>query len=144
MALAWTAAPREGRWLKGRLEGITPSLPVYRYTGPGRGKHIIYGRQGGTDIDNLSGTYMVRSVWIVYISQPVNEGETFYIEDLAADADRMHEAIYKPQEIAAVDGRYIEECRRDFEHEMAVYDDEGTLAELQLGGSYIILTTLEQ
>jgi hypothetical protein len=85
---------------------------------------------------------MVRSAWLVYVSQPVEEGERWYVDDLAADADRMHESIYKPQEIEAVDGRYIEECRRDFEHSLSVYDDEGSLAELQLGGTYLVYTSL--
>jgi hypothetical protein len=71
----------------------------------------------------------------------VGEGERWYEEDLAEDADRMHEAIYKPQEIEAVDGRYIEECRRDFEHSLPVYDDEGNLVELQLGGVYLVYTS---
>jgi hypothetical protein len=85
---------------------------------------------------------LVRSAWVVYVSEPVDEGETVYVEDLAADADRMHAAIYKPSEVNAVDGRYIEECRRDFEHSLNVYDDEGNLVEVQLGGVYLIYTSL--
>jgi hypothetical protein len=90
---------------------------------------------------NLAGTYLVRSAWIVYVSQPVGEGERVYEEDLADDADRMHAAIYKPQVIEAVDGLYIEECRRDYEHSLPVYDEEGNLVELQLGGVYLVYTS---
>ena len=122
---------------------MTPPLPVFPDSGQSdAGRHIVYLRQGGTDIANLNGTYLVRSAWLVYVSQPVEEGERWYVDDLAADADRLHEAIYKPQEIEAVDGRYIEECRRDFEHSLSVYDDEGSLAELQLGGTYLVFTSL--
>lgn len=102
----------------------------------------MFQRQGGTDIANLSGTVLVRSAWLIYVSEPVDDGETVYIEDLAADADRIHEAIYRPEVPAAVDGRYIEDCRRDFEHSLSVYDDNGTLVELQLGGVYLVYTSL--
>ena len=126
-----------------RLRGLDPPLTVFPDSGQAdAGRHIVYLRQGGTDIANLNGTYLVRSAWLIYVSQPVEEGERWYVDDLAADADRMHEAIYKPQEIEAVDGRYIEECRRDFEHSLSVYDDEGNLAELQLGGTYLVYTSL--
>jgi hypothetical protein len=102
----------------------------------------VFTRQGGTDIANLSGTYLVRSAWLIYVSEPVEDGERVYVEDLAADADRMNEAIYRPQEVQAVDGRYIEECRRDFEHSLNVYDDDGNLVEVQLGGIYLVFTSL--
>jgi hypothetical protein len=105
------------------------------------GRHIVYFRQGGTDIVNLHGTYLVRSAWAVYVSQPVEDDEMVYIEDLADDADRMHAAIYKPYEVEAVDGRYIEECRRDFEHSEPIHDEDGNLVELQLGGIYLVFTS---
>jgi hypothetical protein len=141
VATAATSTTREARWLGGRLRGLTPPLPVYRDAGKGTARHIVYTRQGGTDITNLAGTILVRSAWLVYVSQPVPQGSTVYVEDLEADADRMHEAIYKPSVPAAVNGRYIEECRRDVEHYLPVYEGT-TLTELQLGAIYIIYTSL--
>jgi hypothetical protein len=142
MVQAFTSTPRESQWLRTRLKTLTPSLPVFPYSGNSdAGRHIVYTRQGGTDIVNLAGTYLVRSAWLVYVSQPVEEGERWYIEDLATDADRMHAAIYKPHEVQAVNGLYIEECRRDFEHSPHIFDDDGNLVELQLGGLYVILTS---
>lgn len=138
---AFTSTPREARWLHSRLRSLAPPLPVYRDAGRGTARHIVYTRQGGTDIANLSGTYVVRSAWLVYVSQPVASGATVYVEDLETDADRMNEAIYKPAPIAAVNGRYIEECRRDLEHYLPVYEGT-TLVEVQLGGIYVVLTSL--
>ncbi len=141
MPTAFTSTPREARWLKSRLEAPIIGLPVYRDAGRGSVRHIVYRRQGGTDISNLYGTYMVRSAWLVYVSQPVASGQTVYAEDLEFDADKMHAQIYKPAPPAAVSGRYIEECRRDLEHYLPVYDGS-TLVEVQLGGVYVLLTSL--
>lgn len=141
VAPAATSTPREASWLGSRLRSITPALPVYRDAGRGTTRHIVYTRQGGTDISNLAGTYMVRSVWLVYVSQPISSGQGASAEDLADDADRMHAAIYKPSVVGAVNGRFIEECRRDLEHYFPVYQDK-TLVEVQLGGIYILLTSL--
>ncbi len=140
MPVAATSVSREARWLHSRLRSLNPALPVYRDAGRGTVRHIVYRRQGGTDIANLHGTYMVRSAWLVYVSQPVTSSATVYVEDLEADADRMHEAIYKPL-ITVVGGRNIEECRRDMEHYMPVYDGT-TLVEVQLGATYIVYTSL--
>lgn len=142
MVQAFTSTPREARWLRSRLRGITPPLEVFPESGQAdAGRHIVFRRQGGTDIVNLSGTYMVRSAWLVYVSQPVEEGERWYVEDLADDADRVQEAIYKPYQIEPVDGVYILECRRDFEHSEPVYDEDGNLVELQLGGVFLVFTS---
>ena len=142
MVRSFTSTPREARWLGQRLRSLTPPLPVHRSTGQGEGRHIVYFRSGGTDISNLSGTYVVRSSWTIYISQPVEEGMRVYVEDLEADADRMNEAIYRPEVPGAVNGRYIEDCRRDVEHSLEVYDEEANLVEIQLGGIYVLLTSL--
>lgn len=153
MPVAFTDTPRVYRWLGNQLRAITPALPIFRdnshrtITLPDStvqkvGRQIVYRRDGGADITNLAGTYMVRSAWVVYVSQPVGGGypSDVYVEDLEADADRMNEAIYRPAQ-TLVDGRYIQECRRDIEHYLPVYDGT-TLTEIQLGGIYVILTSL--
>lgn len=144
MPVAFTSTPVEARWLSQRLRALNPPLPVFLDSGRGTARHIVYRRQGGTDVVNLAGTYLVRSAWVVYVSQPITSGTinaTYYVQDLQADADRMHEAIYKPSEPEAITGRYIEECRRDEEHYLPVYDGN-TLTEIQLGGLYVLYTSL--
>lgn len=137
---ASTSVPREASWLRDRLKALSPPLPVFRDAGRGTGRCIVYSRQGGTDIQNLYDTFAVRSAWLVYVSQPVGSS-SLYVEDLQADADRIHEAIQKPQGVQSVSGRYVLDCRRDSEHYLPVYDGI-TLTEMQLGGIYVLRTSL--
>ncbi len=150
MTIAATSVPREARFLGGRLRAITPALPVYRDTGQRTklvnnvsvpvGRQIVYRRQGGADIQTHHGTFAVRSVWLCYVSEPVS-GAMVYVEELQADADRMHEALVNPAAATTVDGRFVQVDRRDLEHHLPVYDGT-TLVEMQLGGTYIVVTNL--
>ncbi len=141
MPTAFTSTPREARWLKSRLEAPIIGLPVKRYAGGGSARHIVYRRQGGTDLHVLGGnTYDVRSAWLIYISQPVTSESANY-EDLEFDADKMHQVLMDAQGVSVVGGRLVQVARRDMEHELLFYRDT-TLVEVQLGGVYVLLTSL--
>ena len=145
MAVPVHDAPRVARWLGARLRAMDPPLPVKRDWGGGTGRHIVYFRSGGVDRRTLVETAQVRSVWTIYVSQPVQPGQTFYIEDLEADADRMHEAVALPiQTYGTASGRIIQSCYRDLEHNPNPIraGDGVTITELQLGGIYVIESTV--
>lgn len=126
--------------MRGRLRSLAPPLPVNQQVGKGTERQIVYLWQGGSDIHVVDGvSYAVRSAWLAYVSQPVPSGSTVYVEELQDDADRMHDAIMSGE--AVVDGRFVTALRRDVEHALPVYEGT-TLVEHQLGGIYIVLTSL--
>lgn len=90
---------------------------------------------------NLYGTFMVRSIWLVFVAGKSNfqaESQSS-VNALETYADSMHAAIYKPN-ITLVNGRNIEECRRESEW----FDStiENGVEYIQIGGIYRVLTTV--
>ncbi len=144
MPVAATSTPREARWLKSRLEAPIIGLPVAREVGRVDTRHIIYQRQGGTDIHVVGGiTHGVRSAWLCYVSQPTGSAPPAFAEALEFDADNMNGVLLDSAGARVVNGRLVWAARRDSEHYLPVYDDDTlALKEVQLGGVYIVLTSL--
>ena len=137
---ATTSTTREQRWLRTRLS--TVGLPVYRGQAPETATFpcIIFRNQGGTDVVNLAGTFMVRSIWLVFVAgkAPFQAESQASVNTLETYADSMHAAIYKPN-ITVVNGRNIEECRSESPWFSSVVEN-GT-EYIQIGNIYRILTT---
>lgn len=141
MPTAATSVSREARYLGSLLRTLVPSLPIYRDTGRGTARHIVYRWSGGSTLHNHNGSaYATRGVWLCYVSQPVND-ERVYAEDLQADADGMHDVLLDAPG-QSVDGRFVAVEREDIPHYLPVYDGSD-LVEMQLGGYYVVVTSLE-
>ncbi len=155
-----TETTRTQRWLRSRLS--TVGLPVFRGQAP-EGETlpdgtiifprrldtdpavpmypcIIFRRQGGVDVTNLQGTYMVRSVWLAFVAARSDEKPESQqgVNAVETHADALHDAL-TDQPLTTVAGRVIADCLRESEFDSPVV--ESGVEYQRIGGVYRVLSS---
>jgi hypothetical protein len=130
---ATLASPRVRNWLHARCKSVGPA--VFPDAVPKRHttRAIVYRPVANTDLVNLAGTIMVRSLFDVFVSDTSD-----YAHDLQADADSLDAAILSGA-MVVVSGRRIEAVRRVGEIDDQVEEEEAWWR--RLGATYRIYTT---
>lgn len=118
-------------------------LPVYRGFAPETATFpcLVFRRQGGTDVMNLQGTYMVRSIWLVFVAARGDEQAESQqgVNAVEAHADALHDALVN-QPITTQNGRVIADCLRESEFDSPVV--ESGVEYQRIGGVYRILSAV--
>ena len=141
MSPATTATPRAEKYVFDRVKPAVTPLLLYRSFSGITARHVRYSWQGSGDVHFMANKVrVVRDAFLVYVAQAPTSSTTVWGADLQADADKIDEALTNAPPLV-VAGRMIDACKRDGEHYLEVWDNN-MLHEVQLGGLYIVVSSL--